>query len=282
MLVTQKRSNKITSKPILLYKTTGSCNPSHHHMPLNPDFKSFSTCIKSTSHRLETPISVFHIISSKVRIPSKTQLWNTVILRIEMDEFLFNRNLSRNSSVGCSSRIYYCRSNEGVPFNWEMQPGTPRSLPKEETIPPITPPPAVISLGLPKPRIDVQQSKPPTRPRLRFWRKSNKNKRSKNITIVNNVGGGSDKFDIFDFCSSDSEFMAATSQRNSSSSSSSSFSFSKGRLSRECSSLRSTPARDSFSSSNAGAHMSCSPWNFSSVLINIARRVWCVHYKFMC
>lgn len=190
-----------------------------------------------------------------------------------MDEFLFNRNLSRNSSVGCSSRIYYCRSTEGVPFNWEMQPGTPRSLPKEEAIPPITPPPAVVSLGLPKPCFDVQQSKPPTRPRLRFWRKSNKNKRSQNVTIVNNVGGGSDKFDIFDFCSSDSEFMAATSPRNSSSSSSSSFSFSKGRLSRECLSLRSTPARDSFSSSNAGAHMSCSPWNFSSVLISIARRV---------
>ncbi|PRQ37417.1 hypothetical protein RchiOBHm_Chr4g0402361 [Rosa chinensis] len=189
-----------------------------------------------------------------------------------MDGFSFNRSLSRNSSVGCSSRIYYCRTNEGVPFNWEMQPGTPRNPPKEEAIAPLTPPPAVISLGLPKPCIDVRHSKPPTRPRLGFWRKSKKNKESKNVTTVNNVARGSDKFDMFDFCSSDSEFMASTSPRNSSSSSSSSLSFSKGRLSRECSSLRSTPARDSFSS-NAAAHFSCSPWNFSSVLISIARRV---------
>ncbi|XP_050374550.1 uncharacterized protein LOC126792104 [Argentina anserina] len=189
-----------------------------------------------------------------------------------MDEVLFNRNLSKNSSVGCSSRIYYCRSTEGVPFNWEKQPGTPRNPPKAEAIAPLTPPPAVISLGLPKPCIDVQQSKPQTRPRLRFWRKSKKNKNSKNITVANNVDGGSDKFDMFDFCSSDSEYMASTSPRNSSSSSSSSLSFSKGRLSREWSSLRSTPARESFSS-NAAAHFSCSPWNFSSVLISIARRV---------
>ncbi|XP_021810079.1 uncharacterized protein LOC110753477 [Prunus avium] len=190
-------------------------------------------------------------------------------------ELLFNRNLSRNPSVGCSSRIYYCRSSEGVPFNWEMQPGTPRNPPKEEAIPPISPPPAALSLGLPKPYMDQQPNKrPPTSPlpRLKFWRKSKKNKQRKNNVHdnVNYVAGGSDKFDKVEFCSSDSEFMASTSPHNSSPSSSSSFSFSKGRLSRQCSSLQSTQARESFSSSG---HFSCSPWKFSSVLISIARRV---------
>ncbi|XP_050120184.1 uncharacterized protein LOC126597429 [Malus sylvestris] len=180
-------------------------------------------------------------------------------------EFLFNRNLSRNSSssLGCSSRVYYCRSTEGVPFNWEMQPGTPRNPPKEEVIPPISPPPAVLSLGLPKPCIDQhpRSNKPPTSPlhRLKFWtKKSKKNKQRKNNFQHNvNVVGESDKFDKVEFCSSDSEFMASsTSPRNSSSSFSSSFSFSKG----QCASLRSTPARDLFTSSS---HFSCSPWKFS-------------------
>ncbi|RXH78682.1 hypothetical protein DVH24_002200 [Malus domestica] len=154
-------------------------------------------------------------------------------------------------------------STEGVPFNWEMQPGTPRNPPKEEVIPPISPPPAVLSLGLPNPCIDQhpRSNKPPTSPlhRLKFWtKKSKKNKQRKNNFQHNvNVVGESDKFDKVEFCSSDSEFMASsTSPRNSSSSFSSSFSFSKG----QCASLRSTPARDLFTSSG---HFSCSPWKFS-------------------
>ncbi|KAM0967051.1 hypothetical protein ACFX1X_023051 [Malus domestica] len=186
-------------------------------------------------------------------------------------EFLFNRNLLRNSSspLGCSSRVYYCRSTEGVPFDWEMQPGTPRNPPKEEAIPPISPPPAVLSLGLPKPCIDQQlhtNNKPPTSPlhRVKFWSKKSKTKKQRKNNLQHN--GGLDKFDKVEFCSSDSEFMASSSSpRNSSSSSLSSFSFSKG----QCSSLRSTPARDSFTSSG---HFSCSPWKLSSFLTSAARR----------
>ncbi|KAL0646813.1 hypothetical protein Bca4012_045104 [Brassica carinata] len=57
--------------------------------------------------------------------------------------------ISRSSSVGVSSRLFYYyhhRSlNDGVPFKWEMQPGTPINPPPEEIVPPITPPPAHLS-----------------------------------------------------------------------------------------------------------------------------------------
>ncbi|CAL1415098.1 unnamed protein product [Linum trigynum] len=78
------------------------------------------------------------------------------------DETFYNRVISRDSStssVRCpSGRVFYYRSAaEGVPFNWETQPGTPKNNPpKEESIPPITPPPAVLSLSLPKPSINHQ------------------------------------------------------------------------------------------------------------------------------
>ncbi|XVF34207.1 hypothetical protein REPUB_Repub18cG0039000 [Reevesia pubescens] len=111
---------------------------------------------------------------------------------VQGDELLFNRIISRNSSVGCSSRIYYYRSSEGIPFNWETQPGTPKESQKEDILPPISPPPAVLSLGLPKPRINIEEPKP-------------------SMKLIS---------------SDDGEFMA--SPRMSSSSSSSSFSFSNG------------------------------------------------------
>ena len=214
------------------------CHQTSHHClekPRKPNCKT---------HRFKSSIS-FQIMGYEPRRKMETK--GVSVLGGDQ-EFLFNRNLSRNSSssLGCSSRVYYCRSTEGVPFNWEMQPGTPLNPPKEEVIPPISPPPAVLSLGLPKPCIDQHplSNKPPTSPlhRLKFWtKKCKKNKQRKNNFQHNvNVIGESDKFDKVEFCSSDSEFMASSnSPRNSSSSSSSSFSFSKG----QCSSLRSTPGK---------------------------------------
>lgn len=187
---------------------------------------------------------------------------------LQNDELFLNRIISRNSSVGCSSRVYYYRSSEGVPFQWEMQPGTPKDPPKEEVLPPLSPPPAVISLGLPKPCINEEPSKPPTsRPlRLRFWRRSKKNKSKEN-------GGGGESDDKDDqkaeFCSSDCEFMASPSPRNSSSSSSSSRSFSNGFYRNSSSSRLQSPARESF----RRPALSCSPWNVSAILVSIARRV---------
>ncbi|CAN1165624.1 hypothetical protein LINPERPRIM_LOCUS33840 [Linum perenne] len=72
---------------------------------------------------------------------------------LQGDGAFYNHVISRDSSVHCpSSRVFYCRSNaDGVPFNWETQPGTPKNIPKEDSIPPINPPPAILSLALPKP-----------------------------------------------------------------------------------------------------------------------------------
>ncbi|KAG6649149.1 hypothetical protein CIPAW_07G192600 [Carya illinoinensis] len=125
---------------------------------------------------------------------------------LQGDEFN-HKILSRNSSVGYSSRIYYHRSTEGVPFKWEMQPGTPKDPPKDEGIPPLIPPPAVLSLGLPKPCIEVQPNKAKTWPRIRFWNKSKKNKQRSEDHVkagprrCHDYTTGSDKFERFEFCS---------------------------------------------------------------------------------
>lgn len=206
-------------------------------------------------------------------------------LQVAEDSSSFNMKnsniLSRNSSVGCSSRIYYNRSAGagGIPFQWEMQPGTPKNPPpKEEAIPPLSPPPAVLSLGLPKPFISEQEPCKPRRIRfIRFWKKSKKNDRQLKSSICtkrsdqnyNMLNGASDyKDERFELCSSDCEFMSPSPPRNSSSSSSSSFSFSN-RLSRHSSRLRSpawqyTPSRPT---------LSCSPWNISTILVSLAKRV---------
>ncbi|KAF3452783.1 hypothetical protein FNV43_RR03216 [Rhamnella rubrinervis] len=189
---------------------------------------------------------------------------------LQSDELFLNRITARHSSVGCSSRVYYYRSSEGVPFQWEMQPGTPKDPPKEEVLPPLSPPPAVISLGLPKPCISEEPSKPPTSSPLwfRFWRRSKKNKSKEN-------GGGGESDDKDDqkveFCSSDCEFMASPSPsvRNWSSSSSSSLSFSNGIYKDSSSSRLRSPSRESL----RRPAVTCSPWNVTAILGTIAGRV---------
>ncbi|XAR51169.1 hypothetical protein NMG60_11005724 [Bertholletia excelsa] len=69
---------------------------------------------------------------------------------IQGEGFYFDRLLLRESSFGNSSRKYY-RSPEGVPFQWEMTPGTPLHPPENDAIPPLHPPPAVQSMALPRP-----------------------------------------------------------------------------------------------------------------------------------
>ncbi|CAH8279996.1 unnamed protein product [Arabidopsis lyrata] len=106
------------------------------------------------------------------------------LLLLEDDLCKRESEISRNSSVGVSSRLFYYyhhRSfNEGVPFKWEMQPGTPINPPPEEIIRPITPPPAFLSLGFPKPSISVvggsnKHSLFPAN--LKLWRWKNLRKR---------------------------------------------------------------------------------------------------------
>ena len=189
---------------------------------------------------------------------------------IQGEELFFNRIISRNSSVGCSSRIYYYRSSEGIPFNWEMQPGTPKKPQKEDILPPISPPPAVLSLGLPKPRINIEEPKPSMKLRtFRFWKQGKKNHGNKKLVEAAGSKGDnldvtdqSDKYSNYEMCSSDDgEFMASPCI----SSSSSSFSFSNG-LSFRSSRLPS-PSRDL----SLDRHYGCSPLNFSSLLVRMSR-----------
>ncbi|XVE98768.1 hypothetical protein REPUB_Repub03eG0137300 [Reevesia pubescens] len=182
------------------------------------------------------------------------------------EELFFNRIISRNSSVGCSSRIYYYRSSEGIPFNWEMQPGTPKEPQKEDILPPISPPPAVLSLGLPKPCINIEEPKPLMKLRFKFWKQGKKNHGNRKLHQAkgDNLEVIESKYSNYEMCSSDDgEFMG--SPRISSSSSSSSFSFSNG-LSFRSSRLPS-PSREL----SLDRHYGCSPLNFSSILVRVQR-----------
>ncbi|XP_071909036.1 uncharacterized protein [Coffea arabica] len=144
---------------------------------------------------------------------------------LQSDGVYFNRILSRESSVGQSSRIYY-RRPEGVPFRWEMQPGTPKNLPEDEELPPLSPPPLVQSLGLPKPCVD--QPKHPDHSKIWFWRKIkiiNRSRKVKNQTSVGtdaDVPGLNQNGQIFQLGDqSDGDFVASSNKSCTSSSSSS-------------------------------------------------------------
>ncbi|XP_051120299.1 uncharacterized protein LOC127244048 isoform X2 [Andrographis paniculata] len=69
------------------------------------------------------------------------------------DGFCASRILSRESSIGKSSRIYY-RSAEGIPFKWESMPGTPKHPQEDDVVPPPSPSPLMQSLGLSLPNVD--------------------------------------------------------------------------------------------------------------------------------
>ncbi|KAJ1433480.1 hypothetical protein SESBI_06015 [Sesbania bispinosa] len=163
----------------------------------------------------------------------------------------WSKILSRRSSVGCSSRISYYRSGEGVPFQWEMQPGIPKDQSPTEELPPLTPPPAILSLGLPKPCI-VDPEPSTRKSRLWFWKKRGKNKKQQEEECFSE--------DVIDFdvldCSSDSESMASPRDSSFSFSSSSSLSL-----------MKSHPIRQVHGRSFT---LGCFPTH--GVLISIARR----------
>lgn len=189
---------------------------------------------------------------------------------LQGDKFFFNRIISReSSSVGCSSRIYY-RSAEGVPFKWEMQPGKSKNPPGKEVVPPIRAPPAVLSLGLPKPCIDQHKVSTGSRvSRVWFWKKSKRNQPSKKVkggSKKNNNGDGRglERAENSELCNSDIEFIDS-SPRCSSSSSLSSSSINGHSLP---SSRIHSPARDLIY-----GHFSCIPWNIAGIMICVAKRV---------
>ncbi|XP_057787241.1 uncharacterized protein LOC131004545 [Salvia miltiorrhiza] len=78
---------------------------------------------------------------------------------LQGDGICMSRILARESSAGQSSRVFY-RSNEGVPFGWEMQPGTAKNPQQDEdVIPPICPSPLMQSLHLDLPPPPLKTSK---------------------------------------------------------------------------------------------------------------------------
>ncbi|XP_047311325.1 uncharacterized protein LOC124914761 [Impatiens glandulifera] len=87
----------------------------------------------------------------------------------EKERIFLHKDVRRCSSASDSSRMYYCGNNggDGVPFDWEMQPGKSKDPgDQDEIIPPPTPPPAVQSRGLPMPRLDDPDSS-----KVTYWKK---------------------------------------------------------------------------------------------------------------
>ncbi|KAK8545131.1 hypothetical protein V6N13_066435 [Hibiscus sabdariffa] len=148
------------------------------------------------------------------------------------------RIISKNPSLGYSSRFYYYRSSQGIPFNWEMQPGTPKQPQNDDILPPISPPPALLSLGLPKPRIDIVDERKYHSSEIRRHDKYHSSR----------------EMSSFD----DGGFVTASSRVSSFSSSSLSFSFSNG-------------SSDPSVGSSLNRYYGCGPLNFSSFRISRSR-----------
>lgn len=250
--------------------------------PKNSNLKPFKT---GTSFKNQPSIYInthkhFDFLKPKESTKHKTQstitsiishtIWKFEIMGCEAPKklnegFRFNENtLSRYSSAGaCSSRVYYYRNaTEGIPFQWEMQPGMAKDPPREEAIPPLSPPPAILSLGLPKPCINEDPTAhKPLYHKLRLvkvWIKRCKKTASRVRVSSDQRNHNKDER---------SECKSPCSSRSSSSSlySSSLLSFSDG-ISREQS-----PAWDP--PNNREAVISCSPWSLSHVFVRLGRKV---------
>lgn len=189
------------------------------------------------------------------------------------DKVFSQRVLSRDS-VGYSSRVGYGRLPEGVPFQWEMQPGTPKNLPssKEHNLPPLSPPPAVVSLGLPRPCIDCEDrpKEQTSWSKLKFWKKIRIYKRSHGKGKAQKGprdGGkasadvpslGHNKVESFEFWSSDGDLAVSPRRSSASSLSSSVLSFGNGAQGEPLDHHR---------------LRSCAPWNLNALAVYFAKRI---------
>ncbi|KAL8149482.1 hypothetical protein AgCh_006477 [Apium graveolens] len=201
----------------------------------------------------------------------------TVVLKIDTINVQSRRFLSRESSVGQSSRIYH-RSAEGVPFNWETQPGTPKNPRREEVIPPPTPPPGSQSFFPPIKHCADHLSKEDSYHsihKLWFWRKHLKKQqthkdffgirwRAGQVLSSNLKSKTSDgRFDRFaDFGGGFSGWVDDSSTSESKSSSSSNGSMHQSKDDRE------------HNSDDHGVHkpFGCSPWNMNGIMVRVVKR----------
>ncbi|XVF30714.1 hypothetical protein REPUB_Repub16aG0082200 [Reevesia pubescens] len=98
----------------------------------------------------------------------------TVLSALQVNEVFLRKILTRNnSSLDNSIDIPYRRSVGEVPFQWELQPGTPRHhfVPRKEIVPPVIPPPASSrnSQEFDRPCPDISRETSTC-----FWKKSKK------------------------------------------------------------------------------------------------------------
>ncbi|EOY31875.1 hypothetical protein QQP08_026813 [Theobroma cacao] len=89
----------------------------------------------------------------------------------QVDRMFMKKILGRKSFVGQSMRTSQTESAVSVPFDWEMQPGTPKH-PQSEIVAPIKPPPSVQSQALEKPSFVSTHTTMSC-----FWNKSRKKHR---------------------------------------------------------------------------------------------------------
>lgn len=151
----------------------------------------------------------------------------------QSNQYFVKRILSRDSSVGCSNRLYYHHNPGEVPFKWELKPGKAKNPQQHDNkiTSSIDPPPAERLLGF---SMAKKASSLGSKSKAYSWKKFKKNlKGKKNVQvksqdsqpecdIVVDFKHGSDELDGCEFSRSDKEFMASSSGSRSSSSGSSS------------------------------------------------------------
>ncbi|KAK9697515.1 hypothetical protein RND81_08G042800 [Saponaria officinalis] len=87
---------------------------------------------------------------------------------LQSNEMFSSKILARKSTVNSNSSRFYNRAEEGVPFKWERRPGKPISTKTEDHVvmPPLSPPPALLAMGLPKPCMNFIDG---PKPKPRKW-----------------------------------------------------------------------------------------------------------------
>ncbi|CAO2822988.1 unnamed protein product [Amaranthus hypochondriacus] len=83
------------------------------------------------------------------------------------NDIFSNKFLARQSTAGSSSSRFFYGVSGAVPFEWETRPGKPIKPPTEDVLPPLSPPPAVLAMSLPKPCINVDDE-----PKAQRWSKA--------------------------------------------------------------------------------------------------------------
>lgn len=120
------KSHTLNSKPL---QTTSSATSSSSSSPLHIQFFSQATML-STNCKADHD---HHQFPQKSTDSSN----NCATFQIKQDDQFFCRLLSKESSVSYPS----FRVSLAIPFEWESEPGTPKSPLRETNFPTLTPPP---------------------------------------------------------------------------------------------------------------------------------------------